>query len=155
MDNNTIQPITVDFSEQVPYFDSIYQSIFLTVTGQAKVASSDWGSDERAVEFVRNIIKLEIAQQLQVCSSRGKSVKKLHEEIPAIHEACVNQLMGKHFQVYDFDITSITPNDDNLTTIDKLDLAEVMSAMTKVCPLCGNTNSAEVKICKYCGGNLR
>ena len=83
MDNNTIQPITVDFSEQVPYFDSIYRSIFLTVTGQAKVASSDWGSDERAVEFVRNIIKLEIAQQLQVCSSRGKSVKKLHEEIPA------------------------------------------------------------------------
>ena len=50
MDNNTIQPIDVDFSEQSPYFDNVYQGIFVTVTGHVKVASQEWGNDARAVE---------------------------------------------------------------------------------------------------------
>ena len=156
MDNNTIQPIDVDFSEQSPYFDNVYQGIFVTVTGHVKVASQEWGNDARAVEHVKNIIKLELAQQLQMCSSKRKSVKKLTEEIPAMHEACVNQLMSKKFQVYDFDITSITPNDEKLTTVDKLDLDldVVMNVMTKICPLSGNKNP-DVKICKFCGGHLK
>ena len=129
--------------------------IFLRV-GFSASQSGDIFSSGIEKENVKNIIKLELAQQLQMCSSKRKPVKKLTDEIPAMHEACVNQLMSKKFQVYDFDITSITPNDEKLTTVDKLDLDldVVMNVMTKICPLCGNKNP-DVKICKFCGGHLK
>jgi hypothetical protein len=130
MDSNvTKQPFVVDFSEQIIYYDKNYSGVFIVIDGKAEITSADFKGDAKSILYVKNIIGQALSQHLQICSSKGKSYKRLEEEIPALKEACVFELMQKHFDVYNFSITSVVQNDDNLKTIDKLDLSKVMADM--------------------------
>ena len=182
--NDLLLPIKVDFSESAVYYDRTFSGVFLVICGKTEVSSSNWNEgDERAADYVKTIIKLVLTQELQKCSNKGIAMKKLMNEAPALQMACVSELMNKGFQVMDFQINSIKPNDDNLTTVNMLDLENVMandedvknwkrptpahttvhrsalddkteSGYPKFCPGCG-TSTTGTSFCAICGKKLK
>lgn len=182
--NGLLLPMKVEFSEQAVYFDRTYSGVYLVICGMAEVSSSNWtGGETAAADYVKTIVKLVLTQELQLCSSRSVPMKKLMNEAPALKMACVSELMSKGFQVMNFEIHSIEPNDGRLNTINMLDLENVMAndedvknwqkptpahttvhrsafddkgddSYPRFCPSCG-TPTTGTSFCSSCGKKLR